>query len=90
MSVKLVIFALIPLILSIGITPALSFDLLQEADALQAKGTKVSRHGSDTAGIVCGDRLCDDIKYKDSEPQNPKNVSSPLGCTLCSQHNLNQ
>jgi len=79
MSVKLVIFALIPLILSIGITPALSFDLLQEADALQAKGTKVSRHGSDTAGIVCGDRLCDDIKYKDSEPQNPKNVSSPLG-----------
>jgi len=75
----LLIFALIPLILSMGIIPVLQIDLLQESNALQAKGTKVWRYGSSTAEIVCEDKLCNNIKYKDSESQNPKNVSSPLG-----------
>jgi len=37
---KLVIFALIPLILSIGIAPALQSDFLPEADALKSKFVK--------------------------------------------------
>jgi len=56
--VKLVIFSLIPLILSIGITPALSFDLIPEAAALKSKGNSLTETGSKK---VCGDRLCAEI-----------------------------
>jgi hypothetical protein len=35
---KLVIFALIPLILSIGITPVLPFDFVPKSDAVKSKG----------------------------------------------------
>lgn len=43
---KLVFLALIPLILSIGITPALSFDFIPEADALKSKGNSLTETGS--------------------------------------------
>jgi len=49
---RLIVFALIPLILSIGITPALSFD---DVFADKSKGTPLSVTGSDK---VCGDQLC--------------------------------
>jgi hypothetical protein len=52
---KLIIFALIPLILSIGIIPALSFD---DAFALKGKGKSLREIGSNK---VCGDRLCAEI-----------------------------
>jgi hypothetical protein len=66
-----------------GIIPVLQIDLLQEANALQAKGTKVWRYGSDTAGIVCGDKLCNDIKYKDSEPLGQFKTGTPLNLIQC-------
>jgi len=49
---RLIVFALIPLILSIGITPALSFD---DVFADKSKGTPLSVTGSNK---VCGDQLC--------------------------------
>jgi len=57
--VKLVFLALIPLILSIGITPALSFDFIPEADALKSKGNSLTETGSKK---VCGDRLCSETE----------------------------
>ena len=73
---KSLVFALIPLVLSIGLAPVLPFFDIQEVDALKSKGNAMTKIGSIK---VCGDSLCDEIKYKDSKPQNPKNVSSPLG-----------
>ena len=55
------IFALIPLVLTIGITPALPFDLIPEADALKAARVSQPQYGSATAKIVCGDRLCSEV-----------------------------
>lgn len=52
---KLIIFALIPLILSIGIIPALQSDLISNVDAIKSKGNMLSVTGSN---MVCGDRLC--------------------------------
>jgi len=73
---KILLVSLIPLILSIGISPALPHNVLPEANAFKSKGNSLTETGSKK---VCGDRLCSEIKYKDSKPQNPKNVSSPLG-----------
>ena len=58
---RFVIFALVPLILSIGVTPVLSFDFIPEADALKSKGNPLLKYGSATKGIVCDDRLCSEI-----------------------------
>ncbi len=56
---KLVLVALIPLILSIGITPVLSFDFVPEADAIKAKGVSLPETGSKK---VCGDKLCSELE----------------------------
>jgi len=56
--VKLIIFALIPLILSIGIAPALQSDFLPEVDALKSQGTPSGNYGSATKFQVCGAMLC--------------------------------
>jgi len=61
---KLIIFALIPLILSMGITPVLPFDFVPEADAIKSKGNSLTEVGSNK---VCGDRLCSEI---DGKPEN--------------------
>jgi len=55
---KLLIFALIPLILSIGIAPALQFDVVPNADAVKAKGNSLTEINSKK---VCGDRLCSEV-----------------------------
>ncbi len=65
---KFVIFALIPLILSIGIVPALSSDFVPEANAAKSKGNSLTEIGSKK---VCGDRLC-------SEISGTKNVSPSM------------
>ncbi len=60
-------FFFIPLILSIGILPALDLiEILPEAEAQQkAVGPPASKsYGSKTGAIVCGDRLC-----SQSEPE---------------------
>ena len=55
---SLLIFALIPLIFSIGIIPVLQVDLIQEAEALKSKGNFLTEIGSKK---VCGDRMCAEI-----------------------------
>lgn len=58
---KLVFLVLIPLILSIGITPALSFDFIPESDALKSKGNSLTEIGSKK---ICGDKLCSKMDSK--------------------------
>jgi len=60
---KLVLFAVIPLILSIGVTPVLPFDFIPEADAVKAKGNSLTETNSKK---VCGDRLCSELVSKKS------------------------
>jgi len=59
---KLIIFALIPLILSIGISPALQFDVVPNADAVKAKGNSLTEINSKK---VCGDRLCSELEKQE-------------------------
>jgi len=67
---KIIIFALVPIILSIGILPAL--DIIQEADASAAQGPKGAKsYGSKNNQVVCGDRLC-----SESEPTPQASMSS--------------
>ena len=56
---KFVIFALIPLILSIGIVPALPLD---DAFALKSNGNLLTEVGSKK---VCGDKLCSEIDVRE-------------------------
>ena len=75
---KKAIFLIIPLILTIGITPA--FDLIPEADALKAKKVTQPVYGSATK-IVCGDRLCSEVPggyeaWKESQKESSR-VESP-------------
>ncbi len=55
---KVIIFALIPLILSMRIISALQVDLIQEAEALKSKGNSITETGSNK---ICGDRLCSEV-----------------------------
>jgi ribonuclease Z len=53
------ILALIPLILSIGMTPSLSFvELFSDAHAAKGQGVSTSKYGSSTN--ICGLQLCSD------------------------------
>jgi glyoxylase-like metal-dependent hydrolase (beta-lactamase superfamily II) len=52
---KWLLFALIQLIFSIGITPALQLDIIPNAEAIKAKGNALTETNSEK---VCGDRLC--------------------------------
>ena len=56
------IFALVPLILSMGIISVLQVELIPEADALKSKGNSLTETGSNK---VCGDRLCSEIDSQD-------------------------
>ncbi len=60
---KLILFAVVPLILSIGVTPVLPFDFIPEADAVKAKGNSLTETNSKK---VCGDRLCSELASKKS------------------------
>ena len=63
---SLLILALIPLILSIGIIPVLP---LNDAFALKSKGNSLPEVGSNK---VCGDRLCSEVIEDKSKPSEPK------------------
>ena len=68
---RLLVFTIIPLVLSIGIMPALPYsDLIQDAEALKAQGKPIWRYGSATAGIVCGDRLCSE-SHQEEQTTDP-------------------
>jgi len=72
---KITLFAVVPIILSIGIIPAL--DIIQEADG-QAQGPPGAKSfGSRNAAIVCGDRLC-----SESEPTPQASMSSRMNPNL--------
>ena len=60
---KWFVFALIPLVLSIGIVPSLQPDILQNAEAAKAKGNSLTETNSKK---VCGDRLCSEYVSKKS------------------------
>ena len=60
---NLLIFAFIPLILSLGIIPALQSEILSNADAIKAKGSSLTETNSKK---VCGDRLCSSISENQS------------------------
>ena len=77
---KKAIFVIIPLILTIGITPALPFDLIPEADARKMAEVTQPRYGSATK-IVCGDRLCSEVPggyeaWKESQKESSR-IESP-------------
>ncbi|QLH03339.1 hypothetical protein C5F47_07160 [Nitrosopumilus cobalaminigenes] len=44
-----------------------SFDLIQSADALKGQGVPSSQYGSDTKGIVCGDKLCSEVEQPEKK-----------------------
>jgi len=60
---NLLVFAFIPLILSIGIIPSLQSDIIPNADAIKAKGNSLTETNSKK---VCGDRLCSEISENQS------------------------
>lgn len=60
------VIALIPLVLSLGIIPALQTDVIPNAEAVKAKGNSLTETNSKK---VCGDKLC-------SEPEVPKKSST--------------
>ena len=55
---NLLIFAFIPLIISLGITPALQSEIVPNVDAFKAKGNSLTETNSKN---VCGDKLCSEI-----------------------------
>ena len=63
------IFALIPLILLVGISTSFQADFIQEADAIKSKGNSLTEIGSDK---VCGDILCSemDSQHKIKSPES--------------------
>ncbi|WP_299292030.1 hypothetical protein [Nitrosopumilus sp.] len=71
---KIIPILLIPLILSIGLAPALQYDLLPQADAIKAKGNSLTEINSKK---VCGDRLCSEIDstYEDEHEYSANNES---------------
>ncbi|WP_371504561.1 MBL fold metallo-hydrolase [Nitrosopumilus adriaticus] len=55
---NILVFAFIPLILSLGIIPALQSEFIPSVDAIKAKGNSMTEINSNK---VCGDRLCSEI-----------------------------
>ena len=60
---NLLAYAVIPLILSIGIIPALQSEIIPNADAIKSKGNSMTETNSKK---VCGDRLCSEISENQS------------------------
>ncbi len=60
---NLLVFAFIPLILSLGITPVLQSEIIPNADAIKAKGNSLTETNSKK---VCGDKLCSEVSEKQS------------------------
>jgi len=74
---KLLLFALILLILSMGVTPALSFDFIPESNAAKSKGNSLTETNSKK---VCGDRLCSELETsKKASATEPGNISYQNG-----------
>ena len=70
------IFALVPLILSMGIISVLQVELIPEADALKSKGNSLTETGSNK---VCGDRLCSEV---DSQVRMKHNDSMDINTMM--------
>ncbi len=47
-------------------------NLLQTADALQGKGVSSSKYGSATKGVVCGDKLCSEVRSEKAKEESSK------------------
>ncbi len=61
-----------------------SVDMISDAEALKSQGTSTGKYGSATKGIVCGDRLCSEVKQtemsddKDTESIATNTESLPM------------
>ena len=69
------IFALIPLILSLGIIPSLQSEIIPNAEALKSKGNSLTEVNSKK---VCGDRLCSEVS-DEKISQKPPMMTSEKG-----------
>ena len=78
---NLLVFAFIPLILSLGIIPALQSEIIPNADAIKAKGNSLTETNSKK---VCGDRLCSEISetQNDSPPMIIKSEKKLFASTI--------
>ena len=73
--VKFALFALIPLILTIGLSPSLQNNFLPEADALKSKGNSMTEIGSKK---VCGAQLCSEKSSHQQMKQSHMTHSSSM------------
>ncbi len=71
MSVKklVILLAIIPLFVS-----GLTIEYFPDAEATKSKGTPLTKYGSATSGIVCGDRLCSE---QDSFQTSTTKITEP-------------
>ncbi len=52
-------------------------NMIQSAEALKGKGVPSSQYGSATKGIVCGDKLCSEVKAeKKAEPKKKEEIKT--------------
>jgi len=56
-----------------------SLGLILDADAIKAQGKSTNQYGSNTAGIVCGDRLCSEYPGGYEQFQKDRGESSKVG-----------
>jgi len=66
------IIVLIPLVLSLGITSSLQFEIIPNAEAIKSQGNSLTETNSKK---VCGDRLCSEI------PDDKKEIKTPAVMT---------
>ena len=53
-----------------SVTMVILVDPIPYVDAMKSEGTPTLKHGSATKGIVCGDKLCSEIKASERKIQN--------------------
>ena len=73
---KILIIVLIPLILSLGISPALQSEIIPNAKALKSQGNSLTETNSKK---VCGDRLCSEPAEDKKEFQKPPMINTKKG-----------
>jgi hypothetical protein len=83
-TVPMILF-MITILFTAGI--AASADLIQDAEAVKSKGTKIQKYGSATKNLVCGDKLCSEreettqpkkeVKPTPVPKQEPKKTPAP-------------
>ncbi|MHA7734920.1 hypothetical protein [Nitrosopumilus sp. S6] len=66
---SIVVFSICILFLG---TIAAPLNTIQSADALKGQGVPTAQYGSGTKNIVCGDKLCSEVKSAEKKKEEPK------------------